>query len=47
MPERLWWLRDPPPEEELPDEIRGYEHVKMDNVARFRERAQQLIAQIN
>jgi indolepyruvate ferredoxin oxidoreductase len=32
---------------ELPDEIRGYEHVKMDNVARFRERAQQLIAQIN
>jgi indolepyruvate ferredoxin oxidoreductase len=32
---------------ELPDEIRGYEHVKMDNIARFRERAQQLIAQIN
>ena len=32
---------------ELPDEIRGYEHVKMENVARFRDRAQQLIAQIN
>jgi indolepyruvate ferredoxin oxidoreductase len=32
---------------ELPDGIRGYEHVKMDNVARFRDRAQQLIAQIN
>ena len=32
---------------ELPDEIRGYEHVKMENVARFREKAQQLIAQIN
>jgi indolepyruvate ferredoxin oxidoreductase len=32
---------------ELPDEIRGYEHVKMENVERFRDRAQQLIAQIN
>jgi len=32
---------------ELPDEVRGYEHVKMENVERFRDRAQQLIAQIN
>lgn len=32
---------------ELPDEIRGYEHVKMENVGRFREKAKQLIAQIN
>jgi indolepyruvate ferredoxin oxidoreductase len=32
---------------ELPDEIRGYEHVKMENVERFREKAMQLIAQIN
>jgi indolepyruvate ferredoxin oxidoreductase len=32
---------------ELPDEIRGYEHVKMENVERFREKAKQLIAQIN
>ena len=32
---------------ELPDEIRGYEHIKMENVERFRDRAQQLIAQIN
>ena len=32
---------------ELPDEVRGYEHIKMENVERFRDRAQQLIAQIN
>jgi indolepyruvate ferredoxin oxidoreductase len=32
---------------ELPDEIRGYEHVKMENVARFRDKAKQLMAQIN
>jgi indolepyruvate ferredoxin oxidoreductase len=32
---------------ELPDEIRGYEHVKLDNVARFREKAQQLTAKLN
>jgi indolepyruvate ferredoxin oxidoreductase len=32
---------------ELPDEIRGYEHVKLENVERFREKAKQLIAQIN
>ncbi|HKA63184.1 MAG TPA: DUF6537 domain-containing protein, partial [Methylomirabilota bacterium] len=32
---------------ELPDEIRGYEQVKLDNVARFREKAKQLSAQLN
>jgi indolepyruvate ferredoxin oxidoreductase len=32
---------------ELPDEIRGYEHVKLENVARFREKAKQLTAQLN
>ncbi|HTI53170.1 MAG TPA: indolepyruvate ferredoxin oxidoreductase family protein [Verrucomicrobiae bacterium] len=32
---------------ELPDEIRGYEHLKLENVERFREQAKQLIAQIN
>ncbi|HYB71464.1 MAG TPA: DUF6537 domain-containing protein, partial [Candidatus Bathyarchaeia archaeon] len=32
---------------ELPDEIRGYEQIKIDNVARFREKARQLIAQLN
>jgi indolepyruvate ferredoxin oxidoreductase len=32
---------------ELPDEIRGYEHVKMENIARFRDRARQLVTQIN
>ncbi|MGH7415260.1 MAG: DUF6537 domain-containing protein, partial [Candidatus Rokuibacteriota bacterium] len=32
---------------ELPDEIRGYEHIKLENVARFREKATQLIAQLN
>jgi len=31
----------------LPDEIRGYEHVKLESVARFRDRAKQLIAQLN
>ena len=30
---------------ELPDEIRGYEHIKLESVARFRETAKQLIAQ--
>ena len=32
---------------ELPDEIRGYEHIKLENVARFRDRAKQLMAQLN
>jgi indolepyruvate ferredoxin oxidoreductase len=32
---------------ELPDEIRGYEDIKLANVARFREKATQLIAQLN
>jgi len=32
---------------ELPDEIRGYEQVKLESVARFRERAKQLTAQLN
>ena len=32
---------------ELPDEIRGYEQVKLDNVTRFREKAKQLTAQLN
>ena len=32
---------------ELPDEVRGYEQIKIDNVARFREKAKQLIAQLN
>ena len=32
---------------ELPDEIRGYEHVKLEGVARFRDKAKQLIAQLN
>jgi indolepyruvate ferredoxin oxidoreductase len=32
---------------ELPDEIRGYEHVKLQNIEQFREKAKQLIAQIN
>jgi indolepyruvate ferredoxin oxidoreductase len=31
---------------ELPDEVRGYEQIKIDNVARFREKAEQLIAQL-
>jgi indolepyruvate ferredoxin oxidoreductase len=31
----------------LPDEIRGYEHLKLESVARFREKATQLIAQLN
>jgi indolepyruvate ferredoxin oxidoreductase len=32
---------------ELPDEIRGYEHLKLDNVARFREKVAQLMTQLN
>jgi indolepyruvate ferredoxin oxidoreductase len=32
---------------ELPDEIRGYEHIKLENVARFRDRARQLMTQLN
>jgi indolepyruvate ferredoxin oxidoreductase len=32
---------------ELPDEIRGYERIKLDNVKRFRERAAQLLARLN
>ncbi len=31
---------------ELPDMIRGYEHVKLDNVKRFREAAQPLVAKV-
>ena len=31
----------------LPDEIRGYEQIKLDSVARFREKAKQLTAQLN
>jgi indolepyruvate ferredoxin oxidoreductase len=31
----------------LPDEIRGYEHIKLDNVKRFRDKAAQLISQLN
>jgi indolepyruvate ferredoxin oxidoreductase len=31
----------------LPEEIRGYEHIKLEGVARFRDRAKQLIAQLN
>jgi indolepyruvate ferredoxin oxidoreductase len=30
----------------LPDEVRGYEEVKLDSVRRFRERARQLISQL-
>jgi indolepyruvate ferredoxin oxidoreductase len=32
---------------ELPDEIRGYEHIKLEGVARFRDKAKQLTAQLN
>jgi indolepyruvate ferredoxin oxidoreductase len=32
---------------ELPDGIRGYEHIKLDNVKQFRENATRLIAQLN
>jgi len=32
---------------ELPDEIRGYEHIKLESVARFRDKAKQLMAQLN
>jgi indolepyruvate ferredoxin oxidoreductase len=31
---------------ELPDEIRGFEQVKLDNVKRFRGRAAQLISEL-
>ena len=31
---------------ELPDEVRGYEDVKLENVKRFRETARQLLAQL-
>ena len=31
---------------ELPDEIRGFEHVKVDSVARFREKAGRLVAEL-
>ena len=29
---------------ELPDMVRGYEHVKMDNVARYREERAELLS---
>ena len=32
---------------ELPDEIRGFEQVKLDNVKRFREKATRLISELN
>ncbi|HET8577523.1 MAG TPA: indolepyruvate ferredoxin oxidoreductase family protein [Methylomirabilota bacterium] len=32
---------------ELPDEIRGYERIKLDNVRRVRDRAAQLLAQLS
>jgi indolepyruvate ferredoxin oxidoreductase len=32
---------------ELPDEIRGYERIKLDNVRRVREKAAQLLATLN
>ncbi|HET7875875.1 MAG TPA: indolepyruvate ferredoxin oxidoreductase family protein [Methylomirabilota bacterium] len=32
---------------ELPDEIRGYEEIKLANVARVRDKAQQLLSQLN
>jgi indolepyruvate ferredoxin oxidoreductase len=31
---------------ELPDEIRGYERIKLDNVKRFRDKASQLLSQL-
>ena len=31
----------------LPDEIRGYEHIKLDNVKRFRDKAAQLISRLD
>ncbi len=31
----------------LPDEIRGYEQIKLDNVKRWRDKAAQLISQLN
>ena len=30
----------------LPDEIRGYEHIKQDSIRRYRERAQSLLSAI-
>ena len=30
----------------LPDDIRGYEEIKLESVTRFREKAAQLIAQL-
>ncbi len=32
---------------ELPDEIRGFEQIKLDSVARFRDKAAQLISRLN
>src|SRR5262249_23072952 len=32
---------------ELPDEIRGYEQIKLDSVAQFRDKAARLISQLN
>ncbi|HEV8440860.1 MAG TPA: indolepyruvate ferredoxin oxidoreductase family protein [Methylomirabilota bacterium] len=32
---------------ELPDEVRGYERIKLDNVKRFREKSSQLISQLD
>jgi indolepyruvate ferredoxin oxidoreductase len=32
---------------ELPDEIRGYEAIKLESVKRFREKARQLLSQLN
>ena len=32
---------------ELPDQIRGYEAIKLDTVKRFRDMARQLLATLN
>jgi hypothetical protein len=32
---------------ELPDEIRGYEAIKMENVKRFRDKAARLVEELN
>ena len=32
---------------ELPDMVRGYEQIKLDNVHRYREAARQLLAQLD
>jgi indolepyruvate ferredoxin oxidoreductase len=32
---------------DLPDEIRGYERIKLDSVKRFRDKASELISQLN